>query len=46
MDEKETVLGTKVVPERLQKGKFHLLVRDLRLHDLENFFQVFPSVTD
>ena len=31
----------KVYAERLQKGEFHLLVRDLRLHDHEYFFRYF-----
>ena len=29
----------KLHAERLQKGEFHLLVRDLRLHDHEYFFK-------
>ena len=29
----------KLSAERLQKGEFHLLVRDLRLHDHEYFFK-------
>ena len=31
----------KLHAERLQKGEFHLLVRDLRLHDHEYFFKYF-----
>ena len=31
----------KLYVERLQKGEFHLLVRDLRLHDHEYFFKDF-----
>ena len=31
----------KLYAERLQKGEFHLLVRDLRLHDHEYFFKYF-----
>ncbi|XP_065665346.1 uncharacterized protein LOC136086784 [Hydra vulgaris] len=31
----------KVYAERLQKGEFHLLVQDLRLHDQEYFFKYF-----
>ena len=31
----------KVYEERLEKGEFHLLVRDLRLHDHEYFFRCF-----
>ena len=35
----------KVYEERLEKGEFHLLVRDLRLHDHEYFFKRFSDVT-
>ena len=31
----------KIYAERLQKGEFHLLVQDLRLHDQEYFFKYF-----
>ena len=31
----------KVYKERLEKGEFHILVRDLRLHDHEYFFSCF-----
>ena len=31
----------KLYTKRLQKGEFHLLVRDLRLHDHEYFFKYF-----
>nr|XP_047141117.1 uncharacterized protein LOC124816125 [Hydra vulgaris] len=31
----------KIYTERLQKGEFHLLVQDLRLHDQEYFFKYF-----
>ena len=37
MDEKRNGFGTIVVS--LQKGEFHLLVRDLRPHDHEYFFK-------
>ena len=39
----------KIYAERQQKGEFHLLVKDLRLHDQEYFFKYFrmsPSTFD
>ena len=39
----------KLYAERLQKGEFHLFVRDLRLHDHEYFFKYFrmsPTVLE
>ena len=32
---------SKVYKDRLEKGEFHILVRDLRLHDHECFFSYF-----
>ena len=31
----------KILRERKQKGKFHLLIKELRLHDHEYFFKYF-----
>ena len=35
----------KIFAERKQKGEFHLLVRDLKLHDDEYFFKYFRMST-
>lgn len=34
----------KIYLEHQQKGLFNVLLKDLRLHDLEYFFEKFPKV--